>query len=177
MTQRLGAQTVHVARLSCDADETDEACIERGRREVAGQHPPPAELVSVIMNESEVWRLRLAVDDATHDLTFESVLKVREHIASLRADGHEVQVLEQTRRASATARRSVRVRATAPVEQRHRVALRLQLTLAPADDEVSTMLRLQRAASRAALVVQSFSRRSDGGLMVLLSCERTAAER
>ncbi len=175
MRQVLQSQTMHVASVACEDDETDAACVDRARGEAGEQFPPPAQLTATVARAPNAWRLKLVVNGDERELTARTEDEVHAHVAGLRGAGHEVLLASVEPFATTDAPRSVSVRALTPATQTEHEALRLRLTLEPPRNDVAAMLRLRQRAAASALVIGSFEPQQGGAIVVHLSCRRPVA--
>ena len=175
ISQERSATTEHFAVVPCEDGEPDADCAERAEARARASYPKAEELDTQIGFERMLLRAEVRVGGALHSLEADGLAALSAQHAELGGTTH-AQLASLRAVPAPGAKRVALLRALVPGQHDLREALRLQLVLAPPDDPVGTLLRLQRVAARAGVHVQHVEQRDDGAIAAELSCVRSVDE-
>jgi hypothetical protein len=172
MRQRLGEQKTHLASVPCRDDESDDACRRRAEREVASAYPDARALRSESGVDREELRVRYELDGRLREETFDSVEAIQERMRALVEEGRRVTLIEGKRVPAPDAKRLALVEAVQAGLAGARETLRIRIRLAPPDEPVVALLRLQGRAAEAQVTLLMVAPQPEGAIDVELGCQR-----
>jgi peroxiredoxin Q/BCP len=159
--------------VACRVAETDDACAERARREVAARHPDWVTERAAVAGESAGVAAVVRVDGERRDLHLASHEEVAAQMRALVAAGHEV-LLERSQVVTDPARRTATVERTRRGARRERFErVRARLQWAPLAAPVEATGAILTEAERTGLLVTEVAPQEGGTIVIAVSCPAT----